>query len=179
MLRKRTLLALILLAFSLGETGLFAWSVSTAASSGSVSAGQASYVGQNPFLSYSLPLSLGGWSAVALVSFQGRLDRRSQVKRLFLRQGLDSNVYDLMIGMRGGTSRLTLLQQMAAPRHRQELSELTGIDWKEVDRELGLLEKYGLVKIYAQSGTVRLYQVTEQGSLLVKLIEELNAERHP
>ena len=84
-----------------------------------------------------------------------------------------------MIGMRGGTSRLTLLQQMAAPRHRQELSELTGIDWKEVDRELGLLEKYGLVKIYAQSGTVRLYQVTEQGSLLVKLIEELNAERHP
>jgi hypothetical protein len=55
--------------------------------------------------------------------------------------------------MRGGTSRLALMQSLETPRHRQELSEVTGIDWKEVDRELGALEKYGLVKVYAQSGS--------------------------
>lgn len=177
---KRRLVLLVLLAFTLAETAIFVWSVSVTALFGLMSTGIASVAGQNPFspfLSYSFPLSLGGWSAIALVFFQGRASRRSQVKRLFLKQGLDSGVYDLMVGMRGGTSRLVLLQHMEAPRHRQELSEITGIDWKEVDRELGLLEKYGLVKMYAQSGTVRLYQVTEQGILLVKLLEELNSRR--
>lgn len=178
-MRKRALVILALLVFTLTETALSVWSVSTAAFAGSVQTSPAASAAQNPFLSLSFPLSLGGWSAVALVIFQGRTSRRSQARRLFLKQGLDSDVYDLMIGMRGRTSRLALLQRMETPRHRQELSELTGIDWKEVDRELGLLEKYGLVKMYAQSGTVRLYQVTEQGSLLVKLLGELNAGWHP
>jgi hypothetical protein len=177
-LHKRSIILLVLLAFALTETGIFIWSSSTGEFSASSTNAQISVSGQNPFLGYSLPLSLGGWSAIALVFFQGRVSRRSQVKKLFLKQGLDSGVYDLMVGMRGGTSRLALLEHMEPPRHRQELSEMTGIDWKEVDRELGLLEKYGLVKMYAQSGTVRMYQVTEQGSLLVKLIEELNAQRH-
>jgi predicted ArsR family transcriptional regulator len=102
------------------------------------------------------------------------MSRRSQIKNVFLKRGLSSDVFNLMVGMRGGTSRLALLQSLETPRHRQELAEVTGIDWKEVDRELGILEKYGLVKMYAQSGSVKLYQTTEQGGLLVKLIEELN-----
>lgn len=88
--------------------------------------------------------------------------------------GFGGDVYDLMMGMRGGPSRLTLLQNMETPRHRLELSEITGIDWKEVDRQLSVLEKYGLVKVHAQSGTVKLYQVTEQGKVLLNLISELN-----
>ena len=50
---------------------------------------------------------------------------------------------------------------------------MTGIDWKEVDRQVGVMEKYGLVKIYAQAGNVKLYQTTEQGRLLLKFIDEL------
>ena len=30
------------------------------------------------------------------------------------------------------------------------------------------------MKMYAQSGTVKLYQVTEQGKLLLNLVAELN-----
>ena len=67
-----------------------------------------------------------------------------------------------------------LLENMESPKHRHELSELTGIDWKEVDRQLSVMEKYGLVKVQVQSGTVKLYQVTEQGRLLLKLVEELS-----
>ena len=65
---------------------------------------------------------------------------------------------------------------MATPKNRLELSELTGIDWREVDREISILEKYGLVKIYAQTGTVKMYQVTEQGKLLMNLVGELNGK---
>jgi DNA-binding transcriptional ArsR family regulator len=129
----------------------------------------------NPLFFYAPPLSIAGWIAVGLVVFQGRASRHSQVKSLFARKGFGGDVYDLMIGMRGGGSRVSLLQNMDSPRHRQELSELTGIDWKEVDRQLEVLEKYGLVKLYAQSGTVKLYQVTEQGKLLLGLIEELGS----
>jgi DNA-binding transcriptional ArsR family regulator len=127
----------------------------------------------NPFIAYAPPLSIAGWIAVGLVVFQGRASKHSQIKSLFAREGFGGDVYDLMIGMRGGGSRVSLLQNMDSPRHRQELSELTGIDWKEVDRQLAVLEKYGLVKVYAQSGTVKLYQVTEQGKLLLGLMEEL------
>lgn len=81
-----------------------------------------------------------------------------------------------MITMRGGGSRITLLENMETPKNRLELSELTGIDWREVDREVSILEKYGLVKIYAQTGTVKMYQVTEQGKLLMNLVGELNGK---
>ncbi len=79
-----------------------------------------------------------------------------------------------MMGMRGASFRLSLLQNMEDPRHRLELSEITGIDWKEVDRQLSVLEKYGLAKMHAQSGSVKLYQVTEHGKLLLKLVQELD-----
>jgi hypothetical protein len=128
----------------------------------------------NPFFLYAPPLSIAGWIGVGLVMFQGRANRHSQIKSLFARRGFGADVFDLMVGMRGGDSRASLLQNMDSPRHRLELSELTGIDWKEVDRQLAVLEKYGLVKVYAQSGSVKLYQVTEQGKLLLGLIQELN-----
>src|SRR5208283_1518719 len=133
------------------------------------------YTSVNPIFGYSVPLSAAGWVAVGLVVFEGRAsgNRRSRVKSAFAKMGFGSEVYDLMIGMRGAGSRVSLLENMESPKHRLELSELTGIDWKEVDRQLSVLEKYGLVKVYAQSGTIQLYQVTEQGKLLLNLVGEL------
>ena len=119
----------------------------------------------------------GGWVVVGAVLLQGRIAggfRRSRVKSLFASRGFGPDVYDLMVTMRGGGSRITLLENMETPRNRLELSELTGIDWREVDREISILEKYGLVKIYAQTGTVKMYQVTEQGKLLMNLVGELS-----
>jgi hypothetical protein len=131
----------------------------------------------NPIFGYSIPLSVTGWIAVGLVVFQGRISgNHSRVKSAFAKMGFGPDVYDLMITMRGGGSRITLLENMATPKNRLELSELTGIDWREVDREISILEKYGLVKIYAQTGTVKMYQVTEQGKLLMNLVGELNGK---
>jgi len=83
-------------------------------------------------------------------------------------------VYRLMVKMRGSGSRLTLLKSIEEPKHRLELAEITGIDWKEVDRQLKVLENYGLARVAAQSGSVKLYQITEQGRLLLKLIDDLS-----
>jgi len=130
----------------------------------------------NPVFGYSVPLSVVGWVAIGLIVFQGKASgsRRSQVRGLFSKRGFGSDIYDLMMGMRGAGSRVSLLQNMESPKHRLELSELTGIDWKEVDRQLGVLEKYGFVKVYAQSGNMKLYQSTENGKLLLNLLGELS-----
>jgi hypothetical protein len=132
----------------------------------------------DPIFGYAAPLSVVGWAAVGLVVFQGRVSgyQRSRVRGIFSKRGFGTDVFDLMMGMRGSVSRVSLLQNMESPRHRLELSELTGIDWKEVDRQLSVLEKYGFVKVYAQSGNVKLYRSTEQGKLLLKLVGELSGK---
>jgi hypothetical protein len=138
-----------------------------------------SLVTTNPVFGFSLPLSVAGWVTVGLVLFQGKVsgNRRSRVRGAFAKMGFGSDVFDLMMGMRGAGSRISLLENMESPKHRLELSELTGIDWKEVDRQLSVMERYGLVKVQTQSGTVKLYQVTEQGKLLLKLVAELAGGR--
>jgi DNA-binding HxlR family transcriptional regulator len=119
---------------------------------------------------YSLPASLGAWALFSLTFF-----RRQQPRNLgaFASRGFDKNIYNLMVKMRGATSRLSLLRGLETPRHRNDLAEITGIDWKEVDRQINVLEKYGLTKVYASSGSIKLFQLTEQGRLLLQLIDEL------
>jgi len=175
--KPRTILLCLLLAFASVETALaIVGAFAGTSSADTMGLFSAYHLPTNPIFGYSVPLAAGGWAAVGAVLFEGRVTggfRRSRVKSLFASRGFGPDVFDLMITMRGGGSRITLLENMETPRNRLELSELTGIDWREVDREVSILEKYGLVKIYAQSGTMKLYQVTEQGKLLMNLVEEL------
>jgi hypothetical protein len=152
---KRKIVLFVLLAFSSYET--FMAVVSTLLKASSVPA----VMLPSFFVSNSPLLGTIGWAGVGLVVLERQRKKRSKAKRLFAQMGLTGDVYDLMVGMRGRASRFLLLQSLETPRHRLELSEITGIDWKEVDRELSLLEKYGLVLVYAQSGRVKLYQTTE------------------
>jgi len=68
------------------------------------------------FWTYSVHLSVGGLIAIGLVLFQGRSSQHSRLRKMFVGQGFSSDVYDLMVGMRGATSRLTLLRTMETPR---------------------------------------------------------------
>ena len=79
------------------------------------------------FWTYSVHLSVGGLIAIGLVWFQGRGGKQSRLRKMFAGEGFSSDIYDLMIGMRGATSRMTLLRIMETPRYRNELSEMTGI----------------------------------------------------
>ena len=118
-----------------------------------------------------IPISIASWLGfgVVLAFWRGSYGRSAWRKA-----GLDKNVYDLMVKMRGGNSRLRLLRNLESPRQRNELSQLTGMDWKEVDRQVYLLQSYGLVSVYAESGSVKMFKLTEQGHLFLKLMGELN-----
>lgn len=87
--------------------------------------------------------------------------------------GFDKDTFELMVKMRGAGSRLAILRLLEVPKHRNELSELAGSDWKEVDREVTVLERYGLIRVSAQSGAIKMYQITEQGKTLMRLMNDL------
>jgi predicted transcriptional regulator len=182
-LKKRTVVVLILAIFSSIESII----VVATLTSGAATLSGTTWSPWSPasstggalgfFRTYSPHLSVIGWVAVGLALFQGRVGRSSKIRGMFARMGFDGDVYNLMVGMRGGPSRLALLQSMDAPRNRLELSDVTGLDWKEVDRQVGVLEKYGLVKVHAEFGSVKMFQITEQGRLLLELIDELKAPK--
>ncbi len=108
------------------------------------------------------------WAIVGVAFIVDRNGRRTLKKA-----GVDDNVYDLMVKMKGAGSRLELLRSMDTPKHRSELAQVTGLDWKEVDRDLDLLEKYGIVAVYAESGAIKMYGLTQQGKLLLSLLGEM------
>ena len=120
----------------------------------------------------SVSLSMSSWAIFCVTFF------RRGISRKWRRLGFDKDVFELMVNMRGARSRLRLLNYLDEPRQRAELSKLSGLDWKEVDREIDLLQRFGLITVYAQSGSVKLYKLSEQGKLMLKLIMELR-ERLP
>lgn len=122
----------------------------------------------------SVPISVATWLIFGATFALWRRSSSNIIRFSMMKAGFDRSVYDLMVKMRGSSSRLSILQSLIqAPHHRNELSEITGIDWKEVDRQIGLLERYGFVSVEAQAGPVKVYKLTEQGRSLVKLMDEL------
>lgn len=119
--------------------------------------------------SYSIPLASTSWVLVGAT-----IVWRRRVPAAFKNAGFDKGTADLMTRMRGARSRLTILKLLQEPMHRNEVSELSGVDWKEVDRQVELLANYGLVSVYAESGAIRLYKTTQQGRLLISLLEKLD-----
>lgn len=153
--------------YNLGSAHLYPTVNGGAASYGGVEGLSTAY----HFHLLSIPISIVSWIGfgVTLAFWRGNYGRS-----IWGKAGLDKNVYNLMVTMRGGNSRLELLRNLESPKQRNELSQLTGIDWKEVDRQIGLLLSYGLVSVHAESGSVKIYKLTEQGGLLLKLMDELN-----
>lgn len=176
-LRKLLAVSLVLLAFACLETALAVDYVILAG--GHTNAGtpwgawgptQPTSGAQTVYLvlwKNSVTLSLTSWAVLGVTFF------RRGTSREWRRFGFDKEVFNLMVVMRGARSRLRLLTFLNQPMHRAELSELSGLDWKEVDRELGLLQRFGLVTLEAESGSVKIYKLNEQGKLIIKLIEEL------
>jgi predicted transcriptional regulator len=115
----------------------------------------------------SFPLAATSWAVLCITFFRGGISRK------WRSLGFDKDVFSLMVVMKGAQSRVSLLANLNEPRHKTELTRLAGLDWKEVDREIKLLERLGLISLYAQSGSVKMYKLSEHGKLLLKLISEL------
>jgi hypothetical protein len=120
---------------------------------------------------HSLALAPSSWAAVGgMWIWRGRM--RSRWRDL----GFDSDVFGLFVKMKGGKTRMRLLDALDVPKDRLQLAQELGLDWKGVDRHLMLMKKYGFVDDRVVYGKVRMYELTPIGVSLMKLLQELSKE---
>ncbi len=116
---------------------------------------------------YSPPEGLISWAVVAgLVIWRGR------IKQAWSERGFDQDVFRLFAQMRGAPTRLKMIKDLAVPKNRAQLAQELNIDWKAVDRQIRLLEKYCFIQEKSRHGTTKFYQLTESGKLLLEFLEE-------
>ena len=104
---------------------------------------------------------------------------RGRVRARYSEMGFGSDVFELFMKMKGGATRIKVLNTLATPKDRLQLAEELGVDWKTVDRHVQILHKYGFVTEKAAYGTVRLYQVTPMGKMLLDLFDDLERTDGP
>ena len=119
----------------------------------------------------SLALAPGSWIFVGgLWIWRGRMKSRWEAL------GFDSEVFELFVRMRGGKTRVKLLNSLLIPKDRFQLAQELGLDWKAVDRQVVMLNKYGFVREQTAYGRVRIYELTAVGKLLLQLLQNLDKE---
>lgn len=90
--------------------------------------------------------------------------------------GFNREVFELFVRMRGGVTRLRLLNALAVPRDRLQLARELGLDWKAVDRHVRILGKYGFIRENVAYGKVKMYGLTAMGRVLLELMSELSEQ---
>jgi len=104
---------------------------------------------------------------------------RGRVRARYSEMGFGSDVFELFMKMKGGATRIKVLHTLTTPKDRLQLAEELGVDWKTVDRHVQILNKYGFVREQAAYGTVRLYEVTPMGKMLLNLFDDLERTDGP
>ncbi len=121
----------------------------------------------------SLAIAPGSWVLVGgLWIWRGRMKSRWEAL------GFDSEVFELFVRMRGGKTRVKLLNSLLIPKDRFQLAHELGMDWKAVDRHMAMLDKFGFVHEQAVYGRVRIYELTSMGKLLLQLYQSLTEEEN-
>jgi DNA-binding transcriptional ArsR family regulator len=104
--------------------------------------------------------------AVGTILHLSRKDRRD-----WRRAGFDDSAIDILSEKRGASSRLRILEVLKDPNRRSQVSSVTGIDWREVDREVRLMKGLGLVYVQTLQGRGELYELTGRGKVALDLLE--------
>lgn len=126
-------------------------------------------------------------TAVSWLSLSILLVWHRRVKSAWRRLGFDEQVFELFMRMKGGATRLNLLRSLSSPKDRAQLANELGLDWKTIDRQIQILNKYGFVHEQAAYGRIKVYELTPLGLILLRLIHDLeevrteqdHLEKHP
>jgi DNA-binding MarR family transcriptional regulator len=78
--------------------------------------------------------------------------------------------------MKGGPTRMKLLQALSVPKDRSQLASELQLDWKAVDRHVQLLQRYNFIREDSSYGQIVLYTITPEGDKLPRLMRELDSE---
>ncbi len=78
--------------------------------------------------------------------------------------------------MKGGKTRMNLLNALSKPKDRYQLAKELDMDWRAVDQHIVALSRRGLVTDEVTYGRVRMYQLTPAGKRILALLEDIDAE---
>jgi len=127
-----------------------------------------------------IPISIGiaGWlTTVFEVITLKESDLKGPLRKKMSEKGFDRSVYRLFSG-RGGIRRLAIIKTLETPRLRNEIANITLTDWKEVDRNLKILESANMVQVEYAHASLSVYQLTEEGRDLLSIISSLSHDKH-
>ena len=99
---------------------------------------------------------------------------RGRAKSDWTRRGLDQSLFRLLLQMKGGETRTTILKELLTPKDRLQLANDLGLDWATIDYHIQVLLKHGLVQEKTAYGNVKLYELTPVGNTLLNALEEMN-----
>lgn len=148
---------------------VFMGSLNSSSLSGSFAKASQVYLSYQP-ATVATTLSVAGWLLTGYELFAERKKQISHILRTRVSGRRDRwNIYNLFKG-RGGTRRLTILESLEVPRQRNEVAKITNTDWKEVDRNMRILESANLVRTEVAKKSYPLYELTEAGEDLLEKI---------
>jgi DNA-binding transcriptional ArsR family regulator len=75
--------------------------------------------------------------------------------------------------MKGGKTRVNLLESLEEPKNKLQLAKELKMDWKAVDRHIEILLKNGLITVSDSIGNVKYYSLAAKGREILKLLDEL------
>ena len=99
---------------------------------------------------------------------------RGRAKSDWSRRGLNQDLFKLLLQMKGGDTRTTILKALLTPKDRFQLAKDLGLDWTTIDYHVQVLSKYGLVREKTAYGNVKLYELTPIGTTLLNALEEMS-----
>ena len=127
-----------------------------------------------------IPISIGiaGWlTTVFEVITLKESDLKGTLRKKMSEKGFERSVYRLFSG-RGGIRRLAIIKALEIPRLRNEIANITLTDWKEVNRNLKILESANMVQVEYSHASLSVYQLTEEGRDLLSIISSLPHDKH-
>ncbi len=130
----------------------------------------------------SLPLVVLQAHSIALVPISwaavvGAWIWRGRAKSNWSRRGLDQGLFKLLLQMKGGETRTTILKSLLTPKDRFQLARDLELDWTTIDYHVQVLLKYGLVQEKTAYGNVKLYELTPVGNILLNALEEMSRKK--
>ncbi|HEX7034004.1 MAG TPA: hypothetical protein VF172_13480 [Nitrososphaera sp.] len=98
---------------------------------------------------------------------------RGDTRSKWTESGLCCGVFELLVRMRGGATRVALLKSLREPKNKLQLSHELDIDWKAVDGHIAKLIQFSLVEETLMVGTCKIYSITQKGRRALDLVERL------
>ncbi len=97
---------------------------------------------------------------------------RGATKQRWTEKCLCCGVFELLVKMKGGPTRVRMLELLSMPKNKLQVSNELGIDWKAVDRHMDKMLYHGLIQQVTTAGTSTTYVVTEKGRCALSLVRE-------